>query len=201
MGKEIYDRDKDPEVIKVRTELFNKYVAPYVNMIYKLCINYTDCKEDVEENYTEVLTNFYRSIETYDTSRSICTWLHIVTKRYVFQLNKRRYKRQVSDREAIDEMCYLGYGQETYDIDHSSEELSNKNIIDLCGDEVVKAMQQLKPIYKRPLLLKLAGYSVKEIADREHELGALDSYNLNTIKSRLFLAYKALRKELNNGQH
>ena len=53
-------------------------------------MNYTYDSWNVEENYNEVLINFFRRIETYDTSRPIRTWLHIVTKRMVAELERRR---------------------------------------------------------------------------------------------------------------
>ena len=80
---EEYDREVDPEVARRRNELFQQYVMPFQNMIYKLVMNYTYDSWNVEENYNEVLINFFRRIETYDTSRQIRTWLHIVTKRMV----------------------------------------------------------------------------------------------------------------------
>lgn len=188
-----YDREKDPEVIRVRTELFNQYVQPYLNMIYKLCIDYTDNSEDVEENYTEVLTNFYRNIETYDTSRSICTWLHIVTKRHVFKLNDKRKKYELQKREIVNEHME----SDMMDKDpECMEDLSLDNYHSLCSDKVAKALDRLKPIYRNALLLQQSGYSIKEIAEIEHKRGALDSCNLNTIKSRLLLAHQFLRKYL-----
>ena len=87
---EEYDREVDPEVARRRNELFQQYVMPFQNMIYKLVMNYTYDSWNVEENYNEVLINFFRRIETYDTSRPIRTWLHIVTKRMVAELERRR---------------------------------------------------------------------------------------------------------------
>lgn len=74
------DRELDPEVAARRNALFNRYVTPYYNMIYKLCIKYSAESRNVEDNYNEVLVNFFRRIETYDPKRSIRTWLHICTK-------------------------------------------------------------------------------------------------------------------------
>lgn len=188
-----YDRETDPAVIRIRQKLFNQYVQPYLNMIYKLCINYTDNPEDVEENYTEVLANFYRNIETYDTSRSICTWLHIVTKRHVFKLNDKRKKYELQKRE----LACDNQSSDCMDKDPEClEDLTEENYHSLCSDEVAKALDRLKPIYRNALLLQQAGYSIKEIAEIEHRRGTLDSCNLNTVKSRLLLAHQFLRKYL-----
>ena len=56
---EEYDREVDPEVARRRNELFQQYVMPFQNMIYKLVMNYTYDSWNVEENYNEVLINFF----------------------------------------------------------------------------------------------------------------------------------------------
>ena len=82
------------EVAARRKALFDKYVTPYNRMIYKLCMRYTFNPSDIEDNYIEVLTNMYKYIETYNPERSVQTWLHIVTKRCVFDLDQRKKKHQ-----------------------------------------------------------------------------------------------------------
>ena len=49
------ERDLDPAVIKKRNELFQQYVVPYFNMVYKLTMEYSWDLSHVEENYNEVL--------------------------------------------------------------------------------------------------------------------------------------------------
>ena len=85
------------ESVQRRTNLFNLYVLPHLNLVYKLCINYSYSQEDIADNYIEVLTNFYKYIDSYDPARSIQTWLHIVTKRLIADLNIRRMKYLRSD--------------------------------------------------------------------------------------------------------
>ena len=54
-SEEQFDREQDPKTIARRHELYNKYVAPFYNMIYKLVIQYSFSTQYVEENYNEVL--------------------------------------------------------------------------------------------------------------------------------------------------
>ena len=56
------------ESVQRRTKLFNLYVLPHLNLVYKLCINYSYSQEDIADNYIEVLTNFYKYIDSYDSS-------------------------------------------------------------------------------------------------------------------------------------
>lgn len=184
------------EVAARRKALFDKYVTPYTRMIYKLCIRYTFESSDVEDNYVEVLTNMYKYIETYDPERSIHTWLHIVTKRCVYDLDQRRKKQQ--------DMKNNDNNIETYSSDDTwmdSGEVSGNvmgidNYQELYNDDILNALDQLKPQYKRALLYQQAGYKLKEIAEIEYRNGALESRNIETIKSRLFLARQTLQQLL-----
>lgn len=181
------------EVAQKRNILFDKYVTPYLRMIYKLCIRYTCQSENVHDNYTEVLTNMYKYIESYDPQRSIQTWLHIVTKRCVFDLDQKRQKQQnmVSRDNEVDTFTN-DYDEEC--VSYRAMNLSNYQ--ELYNDDILIALEQLKPSYRRALLLQQAGYKLKEIAEIEYKNGALESRNIETVKSRLFLARQQLQQLL-----
>ncbi len=184
------------ETVTRKQALFNKYVMPYNRMIYKLVRQYTFKPSNVEDNYWEVLTNMYKYIESYDTSRSIHTWLHIVTKRCVFDLDKRREKQN--------EKWNCEYEIESFSNDsgllnqdsQSANVMGVENYRELYNDDILKALDQLKPQYRRALLLQQAGYKLKEIAEIEYRNGALDSKNIETVKSRLLLARRLLQQLL-----
>lgn len=187
------DHELTPEVAIRRNALFDKYIRPYFNMIYKLCIKYSDSSEDVEENYSIVLTTLFRGIETYDPSREIKTWIHIVTKRQVFEINKKRSKDDNRDRDHdIQIIC-----DNILDDDHVSANcMCLENYRQLYNDDILAALDSMKPMYKEALLLQMAGYSLQEIADIEFEKGNLTSRNIDTVKSRLFLARQYMREKI-----
>lgn len=184
------------EAVQKRQLLFDKYVTPYLRMIYKLCIRYTYNAENIEDNYTEVLTNMYKYIETYDSERSIQTWLHIVTKRCVFDLDQKRQKQQSMWNRDNDADSFSA-DWDVNDVEHTSYRAMNlDNYRELYNDDILAALDQLKPSYKRALLLQQAGYKLKEIAEIEFKNGALESRNIETVKSRLFLARQQLQQLL-----
>ena len=113
--EEQLDKELDPQVIARRHELYNKYVAPFYNMIYKLCIQYSFNSRNVQENYNEVLVNFYRRIETYDPERSIRTWLHIVTKRHILALERKRQAEIDKDNDDNKEETLYEMKHKTFD--------------------------------------------------------------------------------------
>ncbi len=165
-------------------------------MVYKLCIRYTYNSEDVEDNYTEVLTNMYKYIETYNPALSVHTWLHIVTKRCVHDLDQKRQKQQSmwnrdDDADTFSAEC------DADDTEHISYRAMNlDNYREMYNDDILAALDQLKPCYARALLLQQAGYKLKEIAEIEFKNGALESRNIETVKSRLFLARQQLQQLL-----
>lgn len=190
--EETIDWEIQPEVIERRNQLFKKYVEPYFNMIYKLCINYSFCSENVEENYNGVLINFYRRIETYDPEKSLLTWLHIVTKRQVQELERQRRRHDNKDRNQDVEFYIDAF------LDHTNQ----VNCFDVnkyreyYSDDILNALDKMKPIYRRALLYQEAGFSLKEIVEMEYKNGTLKNKNLETIKSRLFHARQFMRNQI-----
>lgn len=190
----ITDPELDPKVAELRNSLFEKYVAPYLNMVYKLCINYTYNSANVEENYTEVLVNFYRRIETYDPSRSIHTWLHIVTKRQIAEIERKRKRDDNRDYDQDIEMYESTVSNDSGEL--SGNAMGIDNYREFYSDDILSVLDEMKDIHRDAFLLQESGYSLKEIAEIEHDKGTLKSRNIETVKSRLFLARQFLKKNL-----
>lgn len=62
------------------------------------------------------------------------------------------------------------------------------------NDDILKALDQIKPIYREALLLQQAGYKLHEIVEISYRNGNLKTRNIETVKSRLFLAKQQMRK-------
>lgn len=205
----VNDREQDPKVIALRNALFKQYVEPYYNMIYKLCIQYTFNKRYIEENYTEVLANLYRGVESYDPSRDILVWLHICTKRCVFKMERQRmaydgmkdegvFKNYVANASSTlymwdEDDDSLGVERRCSPIDNipctlTSENVSVENWENLFDDDITNALSLLPKTHRDAFLLQIAGYSLKEIADIEYNKGTIPTRNIETVKRRTFNA-------------
>lgn len=188
------DWEVDPEVIAQRRQLFDQYVTPFLNMVYSLTRKYSSHPSHVQENYTLVLSTLYRGINTYNPERSIKTWLHICTKRKVFEIerNRNKYENTIDDSHDV----YL-LADDEIEGDHvSSNAMCIGNYRELYNDDILAVIDSMTPIHRDALLLQLEGHSLKEIAEIEQRKGTLESGNIDTIKSRLFLARQKLKKEL-----
>lgn len=67
---------------------------------------------------------------------------------------------------------------------------------EMYSDEILAVLDEMKPIYRDALLLQQAGYSLIEITDIEFEKGTLSSRNIDTVKSRLFLARQYMKERI-----
>lgn len=173
------------EEVRERHALFNKYVTPNLNLIYKCIIQYSMDKRYIDDNYVEALVNYYNYIDTYDPCRPLATWLHIVCKRFVHNLEMRRSKETKStDDVEIDNSSELSYNPQ----DISENVLGVDNWRELYDDDILWALETLKPIYREAFILQQAGYKLNEIVEISYQNGNLRSRNIDTIKSRLFLA-------------
>lgn len=186
---------QDEESIRTRTALFNKYVYPYRNLIYHICIKYTRDNDNIPDNYNEVLINFFKYVTSYDPKREVKTWLYAVTVRMLADLENKnnRYQREgdvgAKDMEQLAGDCLT-------DDEFSTVEVSPDNYRDLYGDEVLEALERIGPMYRDALLLQVAGYKLDEIMEMLYQSGSLKVRNLETTKSRIFLAKKKLKEML-----
>lgn len=168
-------------------ELFNRYIAPNLNLVYRLCIDYASDKRQVQDYYNEVLSVFYRYIRTYDPRQPLVTWIHIVTKRFVFEQNRRRGKVPLCGHSDLS-------GLTSGDDAPSWRCMDEHNYRLFYSDDVLRAMDSLKPMYREALLLQQAGYRLDEIVEIAYRNGSMRSRSMDTMKSRIFLAKQQMRK-------
>lgn len=176
--------------IELRTELFNRYILPNRNLVYRLCIRYTFLQENIADNYSEVLVNFFKYITTYDPQRCILNWIHIVTKRFVMEQNRRHGRLPVA--ESVD-VFKLAPSLSDEDETHGNA-MGMDNYREFYNDDILAALDQLKPIYREALLLQQAGYKLEEIVEISYRNGNMKSRSMDTMKSRIFLAKQQMRK-------
>lgn len=192
-GSGIEFRAISDEDIRRKHKLFYQYVVPYQNMIYKLVIQYSMQKSHIDDNYVECLANYYKYIETYNPSMSIKTWLHIICKRFVHDLEERRMKQA----QPTDDLNIENSPEFTHEPNNSEDDILNcRNWVDIFNDDEIEALNSLKPIYREAFLLQHAGYKLNEIVEISFRNGNLKSKNIDTIKSRLFLARQFLQRKL-----
>lgn len=190
------ERDLDPQSIKRRTELFTRYILPHKRLIYSICIKFSFEECDIEDNYSEVLVNFFRYIETYNPERPLKSWIYAVAQRHVYDLNKRNSGMKASDNVDVADLPDLDGNDGV-----SCNCMGMDNYRQYYNDDILKALEQLAPIHREALLLQQAGYKLEEIVEISFQNGNLKTKNMDTIKSRIFLAKKQMRNLLTRDGH
>jgi RNA polymerase sigma factor (sigma-70 family) len=179
------------ESVRQRTELFERLIMPNRNLVYKLCMRFTARWQDVGENYNECLSNLYRYIHTYDPEKSLANWIFVCCKRLIYDLDRRRAAFKTTDD--LDPEHIISHYAE--DAEHVSGNcMGLDNYAELYGDDVLRALERLNPIYREALLLQQAGYKLEEIMEITLRNGTLRTPNIETVKSRLFLAKLKMRQ-------
>lgn len=176
-------------------------------MVYKLCINYTMKSEYVEENYNEVLKNLFQYIKTYNPEMKLKTWVHVVCKRHICQIDKERRCTVVSGRG--DKSDVIQVDIEMVDEEHTVDEPSWREVSGYTqvgseemlekylSDGVATALNEIPPLSKRLLLMQYDGMSNKEIADIIYEEGVISRPDAKIVKSKLNSARQQIKKLIN----
>lgn len=154
-----------------------------------MTVRYTDKYQDVDENYNYVLSQMYAYIHSYDPSKPLHTWIHIVTKRACFNQNDKRTK--YNSMQADLEFCSM-------DALHQN---GNSNVIDASfgtladnlSDEVYEALMRIDPCKLSAFLLYAQGLGVREITKIEWRAGHLERKSEDVVKSRIYWAKKQLQ--------
>lgn len=178
----------ESESVKERGELFKKYVEPNLGLIYTVCRRFTKRPVDVDDNYQECLMKFYKYIRTYDPTKNLNVWLHVVTKRHVTEVESKRDRRRYELIGVDDNPEVFSTSEDDYD-----NEINIDNYKECISDEVLDAIESIPNMCKFPLLMQLSGYKLKEIMDISYKNGTLKNKNLETVKSRIFLARRYLK--------
>lgn len=169
--------------------LFQKYIVPNLTSIKSLTVKYTDKYQDVEDNYNYVLAQMYSYIYSYDPSKSLDTWIHIVTKRACFNQNNKR--TQYMSIQTDLEFCSTDVLHQ-----HGTANMIDAGfgaLVDNISDIVYEALMQISPCKLSPFLLYAQGMGVREITQIEWKAGHLEKKSEDVVKSRIYWAKKQLQ--------
>lgn len=169
--------------------LFHKYIVPNLTSIKSLTVKYTDKYQDVEDNYNYVLAQMYSYIHSYDPTKSLNTWIHIVTKRACFNQNIKRaqYSSLQTDMEFCSSDTLHQHG--TANI----VEAGFGTLVDNLSDQMYDALMQIDSCKLSAFLLYAQGIGIREITQIEYNAGHLDKKNEDVIKSRIYWVKKQLQ--------
>jgi RNA polymerase sigma factor (sigma-70 family) len=160
-----------------------------------MCIKYSAYRYHIEDNYQEVLAELYKCIHTYTPERgSIKSWLCTIAKYTVLDKDRKHCRHSHSNTAFEYDFSQVADDYSYYDVASSrkADYLTNYKL--LFSDEILDALDALEYIHREALLLHLAGYKLREIADISYRSGNLKNRSTYTIGSRLFKAKQQMRR-------
>lgn len=167
---------------------FAKYIEPNLTVIKALAVKYSDKFQDAEDNYMQALQQMFMYIHTYDETKPLGTWIHIVTKRACFLQNRKmaEYKSNYSDITQCSSEALYQHGTSNM-IDAGFGKLA-----DNISDAIYDALLSIEPRKLSAFLLYAQGTNIRDIAKIEYRNGHLENKSEELIRSRIFWARKEL---------
>ncbi|MEM9886002.1 MAG: RNA polymerase sigma factor [Bacteroidota bacterium] len=152
---------------------FNQLENKLFAFAYKLTKDESKAKDLVQEAAFKA----YRNLDKFKEGTNFKAWISTIL-RNTFINNYRKAKVRNMTSEPVDEILYK-VEEKFYTYNRGS---SNVQL-----NELYSMIDELKPKYKTPFLMHYKGYEYSEIA-------AKMEIPIGTVKSRLFVARKQLRK-------
>ncbi len=155
-------------------EAFGHLFEEYKNLVYKTAYLMLGTPEEAEDALQEIFLRVYAGLSSYDAHKgAFSTWLHRVTFNYC--LNQQRGRREMLS--TADDELIAGIS------DFPGEYLAEREALE-------RAIRQLSERQRAVIILRY--YWELSLA----EVAAILELPLGTVKSRLDLALKTLRKAL-----
>lgn len=174
---------------ELKTELFNKYVKPKERDVYTLSQRYTNKYQDVESNYNLCLAQLWNYIGSYNTSKSIDTWIHIVVKRACFNQNNKQQKEQsyLTDIQMVSMHDLHQHGMSNI------VDASFGSVLENVSEPMYKALMAIPPYRLSAFMLYVQGYGIRDIAKMEYKAGHIETCSEDKVKSRIYWTQKQLK--------
>ncbi|MFC1530799.1 RNA polymerase sigma factor [Gemmatimonadota bacterium] len=159
--------------------------------IFAMGLHMCDTAQDAEDMVQETFVRAYRGWDRFEGRSQPSTWLYTIASRVA----KRQYRRRAGEPRRLESMYrVLPSGEEgVVDLpvlgESSLEQVEREEV-----EERVQMVAGLLPLrFRLPLVLKdLADFSIAEIAQ-------ILELKENTVKTRIYRARMAMRKELVEG--
>jgi RNA polymerase sigma-70 factor, ECF subfamily len=180
------DSDLVGIVLSGDTNAFRLLVKRYSDGVYRFCLARLGDPEDAEDAVQDVFLRAFRSLATFDASRSFGSWLFGIAANRV----RTRYVKRNSEVALLERITEEASGLESAPDNVDNPEELLLEVLSL--EEIRTAVALLRPSYRAVVeMYYFAGLSVSETA-ASLEVGT------EAVKSRLFRARKELGLILEN---
>ncbi len=158
---------------------FNTRVVDFVENMEPIALNLTKDFEDARDLLQETMYKAFTNRDKFKDGTNLKAWLYTIMKN-IFINNYRRQKKKNTIIDTTDNFNYVNL---------AGNDLPNEGESEMNLEDIYKAINKLNFSYRKPFLMHYKGFKYEEIAD---EL----AIPVGTVKSRIHLARKQLKKQL-----
>ena len=145
-------KDRDPRCQK---ELYNRFFG----IMMAVCYRYCSCRQDAEDIVQEGFIKIFDKIDSFDDNGSFEGWLKRVFVNMALDKIRKQKMQFLSINERDNEDYLLGSTEQ-------DEKEENQLLISIGRENLVKAIQNLTPMYRAVFnLYVIEGFTHAEIAD------------------------------------
>ena len=158
---------------------FNQHVLDMATNLRPYAINLTKDLDEARDLLQETMYRAFTHRDKFKEGTNLKAWLFTIMRNIFIN----RYRKKSKRKTMIDTTENLYY------INSAQNQIRNRAESSFVMADVVKAIDNLNDDYRIPFVMHYKGFKYQEIADD------LD-LPLGTVKSRIFFARKALKREL-----
>ncbi len=162
---------------------FEALFCEYQPLVYRVGLKFLGNPEDAEDVTQEVFTKVWRSLEAFNYSSSLKTWIYRIAVNTCIDHSRKPWKKLGLRSTGLDETLEESDGKALVSSDESAE---GKLIAKEKAAQIRKAITRLRPHLKAVLVLK----DLEELS--YDEISSVLGLSMGTISSRLNRARKAL---------
>ncbi len=163
---------------------FNNRVVSYVENMEPIALNLTKDMEDARDLLQETIYKAFANRDKFKDGTNLKAWLYTVMKN-IFINDYRRQKKKNTIIDNTDSFYYINL---------ATQNLPNEGESEMNMKAIRKAIYKLSESYRVPFLKHYEGYQYDEIAEAMN-------IPIGTVKSRIHLARKQLKKQLPMFKH
>lgn len=159
---------------------FSKEFNALENILYSFALRLTKNREDAKDLIQETALRAYKHRDKFTVGTNFKSWVSTIMRNtFINQYRKAKLRRNVN--EPVETFLFAV---------ENKNAIPNQGEINIRMQEYDKIFGEIGEIYSVPFLMFYRGYEYKEIA---HYL----DIPIGTVKSRIFLARKKLKKLIN----
>lgn len=162
---------KKSEINGGKRELYLEIIEKHKGIIFKITRSYCKNEFDREDLTQEILAQIWRSLDTYDSTFKITTWMYRVALNVAISFYRKDKSAVYKHMEIEDKLL-------SYDMERENE--NEQSLI-----ELYEFINELNDIDKAVLLMYLEGENQSEIAANLNITVSNVSTKINRIKQKL----------------